>query len=289
MKTAISAGLIMALLSSAVALAQAPPDVGTAEFGLTDKQLVQVIEHTEQLIAKCMREEGFDYIAVDHGTAQAAMAANKRVPGMNEQEFVSKFGFGVSTTYTGDPPQLAGGYNPAKIGLGERNVHIFRNLSSADQVAYNRALLGGDFGMPFSVALESENFTQIGGCTRKAVEQAFKPEQLNASSYNPLDDLVNKNPRMKSALRYYEREMKKAGFDYTHPDQIEPDLRTRLAAITNGSTIPIEKMSAEQRANLKQLQDYELAVSKASFKLQEEVLGPVEERIHGEMFARKVK
>ena len=289
MKTAIGAGLIVALLSPGLALAQAPSGVGTAEFGLTDKQLVQAIEQTEQLIAKCMRDEGFDYIAVDHGTVQAGMAANKRLPGMNEQEFVSKFGFGVSTTYTGEPPQLAGGYNPAKIGLGERNVQIFKNLSPADQVAYNRALWGGDFGMPFSVALEAENFTQIGGCTRKAVEQVFKPEQLQASSYNPLDDLVNKDPRMKAALRYYEREMKKAGFDYTHPDQIEPDLRSRLAAITNGSTIPLEKMSDEQRANLKRLQNYELGVAKTSFKLQEEVLSPVEERIHEEMFARKVQ
>jgi hypothetical protein len=288
MKTMIGAGLILALLSPELALAQASPSVGTAEFGLTPKQLVQAIDQVEQLISKCMHEEGFEYIAADHSTVQSAMAANKKLPGLSEQEFVSKFGFGVSTTYTGEPPQLASGYNPAKIGLGERNVQIFRSLSQADQVAYNRALFGGDFATPFAVAIETENFSQCGGCTRKAVEQVFKPEQVQASFYNPLDELVNKDPRMKAALRYYGNEMKKAGFDYTHPDQVEPDLRARLAAITNGSTVPIEKMSAEQRASLKRLQNYELGVATRSFKLQEEVLGPVEEKVQEEMFARKV-
>ena len=55
--------------------------------------------------------------------------------------------------------------------------------------------------------------------------------------------------------------MKKAGFDYAHPDEVEPDLRVRLAAITNGGTVPAEKLSAEQRANLRKLQDYERQVA----------------------------
>jgi hypothetical protein len=48
-------------------------------------------------------------------------------------------------------------------------------------------------------------------------------------------------------------------------------------------------MSPEQRAALKKLQNYELAVAAKSFKLQEEVLGPVEEKIQQELFSRKVE
>jgi hypothetical protein len=33
---------------------------------------------------------------------------------------------------------------------------------------------------------------------------------------------------MKAALGFWQREMKKAGYDYGHPDEIEPDLRTGL-------------------------------------------------------------
>jgi hypothetical protein len=81
----------------------------------------------------------------------------------------------------------------------------------------------------------------------------------------------------------------KAGFDYSHPDEVEPDIRARLAALTNNGKILVEQMSPEQRAALKKLQDYELAVAAKSFKLQEEVLGPVEEKIQQELFSRKVE
>jgi hypothetical protein len=208
---------------------------------------------------------------------------------MSEQEFIEKYGFGISTMYTGQAPQLAAGYSPAKVGLGERNVEIFKHLSPADQLAYNRALLGENTGATFAVAIESENFSPCGGCTRTAIEQVFKPEQLKSTWYNPQDALINKDPRMKAALRTYAAEMKKAGFDYTHPDEVGRDLRARLAALTNTGSIPVEKMSPDQRTALQKLQDYERRVTVISFRLHEELLDPVEEKIQQELFARKVQ
>ena len=277
------------MLVPSITSAQAPPGLGTEEFGLSQRELVQAIERTEELIAKCMREQGFQYTAVDHATVRAGMAADKQLPGMTEAEFVSRYGFGVATLYTGLPPQLATGYSPAKIGLGERNVQYFKTLPPAGQAAYNHALLGESIHATFAVALESENLSQTGGCTRTAVEQVFKAEQLRATYYNPQDALINKDRRMKAALALYAREMKKAGFEYNHPDEVEPAIRARLAAITNNGRVLVENMSPEQKAALKKLQDYELAVASKSVKLQEDVIAPVEERIQQELFSRKVQ
>jgi hypothetical protein len=287
----LAVGTMAALLALApgLGLAQAPPGIGSEEFGLTPRQLVQAIEQAEQLIEKCMREQGFQYVAADHDTVRAGMQADKRMPGLSEEEFIDKYGFGVATLYTGQPPQLTTGYNPARVGLGERNVAAFKMLSPADQVAYNRALLGENTHATFAVGLETENFSQTGGCTRKAVEQVFKPEQLKASYYNPQNALINNDPRMKAALRKFAAAMKKAGFDYSHPDDVEPDIRTRLNALTAGGSIAVEKMSASQRAELRKLQDYERRVAVKTFKLQEDLLAPVEERIQQEMFSRKVQ
>ena len=105
------------LLVPSIAAAQAPPGLGTEEFGLSQRELVQAIERTEELIAKCMREQGFQYIAVDHATVRAGMTADKQMPGLSEAEFISRYGFGVATLYTGLPPQLATVYSPAKVGL----------------------------------------------------------------------------------------------------------------------------------------------------------------------------
>lgn len=290
MKYMIQAGVcVLLLFAGRAGGAETRAGMGTEEFGLSQKQLVESVEKVEGLISQCMREQGFAYIAVDYNTVRNGMASDKTLPGVSEEEFISKYGYGVSTMYTGQPPQLATGYSPGKVGLGERNVEIYKKLAPADQVAYNRALFGENTGATFAVGLETENFSMTGGCTRKAIEQVFPPEQVKSTFYNQKDALVNKDRRMKSALRYYAREMSKAGFKYNHPDEVEPDIRERLAALTSGGTILVEKMSPEQRAALKELQDYERRVAAMNFKLQREVIEPVEEKILEEMFARKPK
>jgi hypothetical protein len=266
-----------------------PEKPGTEEFGLTRRDLVQSIERVETLIAKYMREQGFEYVAADYITVRRGMGADKSLPGVSEEEFVTKHGFGIATLYTGTAPQLAKGYSPAKVGLGEKNVEIFQNLSAADQVAYNRALFGENVDISFAVALEIEDFTRCGGCTRKAIEQVFKPEQLKASYYNPKDALINKDPRMKAAIRKYAAKMRNAGFDYNHPDEVEPDIRERLYAITGGRTLPVEEFSPEQRTAFDKLKDYERRAAVVHFKLAEEIFDPVEEQIEKEMYAREVK
>jgi hypothetical protein len=289
MTWAIRGILALLLMAPGVTSAQAPPRPGAAEFGLTPRELVQAIERVEELISRCMRDEGFQYFAADQQTVRAGMAAVQRLPGLSEEEFINRHGFGLATLYTGQSPQLTTGYSPGRVGLGERNLQHFRSLSSADQVAYNRALLGESTNVTFAVALDMENFSVTGGCTRKAVEQVFKPEQLSESYYNPLDTMINNDPRMKAALAVYAREMKKAGFDYNHPDEVEADVRTRLAALTNGGTLLVTAMTAEQRAALKRLQDYERSVAATSFRLQERHITPVEERIQQELFSRRVE
>jgi len=290
MKSSVLATIIVsALLITGAANGRKAANVGTEEFGLTKRQLVQAIEKVESLISRCMREQGFQYVAVDNITVRKGMASDKRLPGMTEKEFITKYGLGISTLYTGKPPQLATGYSPAKVGLGKRNISIYRNLSPSDQTAYNRALLGSPNGPTFAVALESEDFSRCGGCTRWAIERVFKPEQLKATYYNPKDALINKDPRMKAALRKYAAAMRKAGFNYQHPDEIEPDIKSRLAALTNGGTIPVEEMSPDQLRNLRKLQTYERRVAQKNMELQKALFEPVEAKIEKELFARDVR
>jgi hypothetical protein len=87
----------------------------------------------------------------------------------------------------------------------------------------------------------------------------------------------------------YAAEMKKAGYDINHPDEVEPFIRERLAAITDNGRIPVEKLSTEQAEALKRLQDYERAVATISIRLHEKIIEPVEERIRRELFSRKVE
>jgi hypothetical protein len=283
------AALVVALIifaNSAIAQSGRP---GQHEFGLSEKELVQSVEKVESLIAECMREHGFRYIPADFATVRKGMSAIMSLPGLDEEEFIEKHGFGIATLYTGQPPQLVEGYSPGKVGLGERNVEIFKSLSPADQVAYNRALFGTNTDATFAVAIDIEDFSRCGGCTLKAIEQVFRPEQLKATYYNPKDALIDSDPRMKAALREYAHEMSKAGFNYNHPEEVEADVRERLYAITGGRTVPIETLSPEQLAALKKLQDYERKVSVINYRLEEEILDEVEDKVENEVFPKQVK
>ena len=285
---AVVATGVMLLLAGGVG-AEPAVSPGMEEFGLTSRQLVQSIEKVEASIARCMREQGFEYVAADARTVRQGMNADKSLPGLSEGEFISRHGYGVSTTYTGQPPQLAAGYSPARVGLGEKNVAIFKQLSPADQVAYNRALLGEHTEATLAVGLETEDFSRTGGCTREAIAQVFEPEQLKTTYYNPKDALINKDPRMIGALSVYSSMMRDAGFDYRHPDDVEADIRQRLDALTAGGTIPVDKMSAAQLAALEELQNYERRVAAKDYELAVSIFDPVEERIEEEMYARPVK
>ena len=284
-KAAVRVLPVMVLAGSASAQTALP---GTEEFGLTSRELVQAVEQVEALIAQCMREQGFEYVAVDYNTIRRGMSAIMSLPGIDEEEFIAEHGFGMATLYTGQAPQLADGYSPGKVGLGERNVQIFNSLSPADQVAYNRALLGENTEMTFAVALDIEDFSRCGGCTLEAIEQVFEPEQLKETYYNPRDALILKDPRMRDALREYADEMRNNGFDYTDPEEVEADVRARLYAITGGATVPLEELSPEQLAALEELKEYERRVSVINYELEEELIEPVEEAIEEELFPRQV-
>lgn len=256
---------------------------GTEEFGLSREELVTSVERIEELIANCMSEAGFEYVANDYNTVRQGMTADKTLPGLSEEEFFEQYGYGISTLYTGLPPQLADVAIPAQIGLGEQNVQIFRNLSPEDQVAYNRTLFGENAEATLAVALETEDLSRTSGCTRAAIEQVFTSEQLNMSYTSPKDALIEQDLRMVAALAEYAECIQAAGFDYNHEKEIEPDLRNRLDAITDG--LPLESLSSEAREALTALQGEERAIAVASYECESEILEPVEDQVERELFA----
>jgi len=258
---------------------------GTEEFGLTREELVQSIEEVESLIADCMSAAGFEYIAADYNTVRRGMTSDKSLPGLSEREFINEYGFGISTLYTGHAPQLSEISIPAQIGLGEQNVQYFQNLSAADQVAYNHALFGENSDATFAVAIEIEDFSRTGGCTRTAIEQVFTPEQISISYLSPKDALIEEDPRMVAAIAEFGECMRDAGFDYNHEREIEPDLRERLDAITEGA--PLEALSADAMAALTELQRFERAVAVVTVNCEERILDPVEDQVERELYARR--
>jgi len=256
---------------------------GKEEYGMNMEQLFTAIENVEAQISKCMSDAGFEYVAADYNTVRRGMTSDKSLPGMTEGQFIDQYGYGISTLYTGLAPQLSELRTPAQIGLGEKNVQIFLNLSPADQVAYSHTLFGEHADATFAVALETEDFSRTGGCTRSAIEKFFTPEQMNASFINPFDVLVDKDPRMVAANAEYSSCLKAAGFDYNHEKEIEPDLRKKLDTITGGQ--PLEALSSDAQSALADLQNYERTLSSSATNCERKYLDPVADQVERELYS----
>ena len=262
--------------------ASAGPIPGKEEYGMTMKELFSAIENVEAEISTCMSAAGFEYVAVDYNTVRRGMTSDKSLPGMSEGQFVDQYGYGISTLYTGLAPQLSQLRTPAQIGLGEQNVQIFMNLSPADQVAYSHALFGEHPDATFAVALETEDFSRTGGCTRSAIQKFFTPEQMNATFLNPFDALVDKDPRMVAANSKYAGCLRAAGYEYNHERDIEPDLRKNLDTITSGQ--PVEALSSDARTALADLQNYERALASVAVDCERQYLDPVADQVERELY-----
>ena len=256
---------------------------GKEEYGMTMKELFTAIQSVETEISKCMSQAGFEYVAADYNTVRRGMTSDKSLPGMTEGQFIDQYGYGISTLYTGLAPQLSELRTPAQLGLGEQNVQIFASLSPADQVAYSHTLFGEHADATFAVALETEDFSRTGGCTRSAIEKFFTPEQMNATFLNPFDALVEKDPRMVMANADYATCLRSAGFEYKYERDIEPDLRNKLDTITGGQ--PLEVLSSEARSALTDLQNYERSLASAATNCERKHLDPVADQVERELYA----
>jgi hypothetical protein len=248
---------------------------GIKEFGLTEEQFNEHVEKTQALIAKCMTEAGFEYIPVDVRTVEAAQARVRADPGYTRRTYKEKWGLAVTTRFD----------NPVRdVGLGP-NLKIWKGLPRAGQEAYSRTLWGDDPKADFVFTLDEEDFSSTGGCTRKAVEQVFTPEQLKGTYVNPKDVLVDSDPRIVAARRAWSRCMRSHGYEYKEDqDEIIEEYGERLDELLDGDDPT--NLTGQRAAALRKLQQEEIAVSLADLDCQikhtDEIYRQVEIEVYGQ-------
>jgi len=247
-----------------------------AEFGLTEAEVAKRIDAVEQSIATCMTDAGFEYIPVDYATVRQAMDTDSKPGGMTADEFRTQFGYGISTLSITANAQ-------ANIGLG-RNVAIRDGLPAADQVAWNRQLLGENPDQTFVVGLDSEDLSRTGGCTKTAVEANFSQAELGPGfvNYQNADGArIDQDPRVIEAYRNWATCMRDAGYSYDDSTAIKLDLASRLATITGGADI--DGLAADAAASVVQLQGEELAIAAADNQCQLDHVADVKKQVEAEI------
>jgi hypothetical protein len=167
-----------------------------------------------------MADAGFEYVPVNVQTVEAAQARVRQDPGLTRREYKERYGLAVTTRFD-DPVR--------DIGLGPENLRIIASLPEASRVAYNRTLFGRNTHANFVFALDEEDFSETGGCTRKAVAKVFTPDQVKGTFVNPKDVLVDSDKRFVAARQLWSKCMRAAGYDYVEDqDEIIEDFEERL-------------------------------------------------------------
>ena len=236
-------------------------------FGSGD-QAKEVQARVENRIRDCMKAQGFEYTPVDPFAQQQALTGKARI---TDEEFTRQFGYGISTLFGKGDQQ------------SDPNDRIRTSLSEADRAAYDRALYGENVGVTFAEAVDTGDFTELGGCTKDASEAAFGGAAVLTTLVERLDELderIIQDQRMVRATEKWTECMLEKGYRYEEPDEIDSDLEERFQAIVGsgvppGTSTPPPGVSYD-RAALTELQQEEVRIANADLDCEKQEIEPVE-------------
>jgi hypothetical protein len=240
------------------------------QLGFDQASLDARLSRAEARIRDCMKAQGFDYVPIDPAARRSALLGSARG---SDQE--AQFGYYVTTLWGRGSAQA------------DPNQRIRASLGPADQAAYDRALGGDNPDATFDDALDTGDFTKLGGCRLKAIEAVFGGAQVLTQiqgKLDALDERIVQDQRMVKATERWAACMTAAGFHYTEPDSIDVDLQKRLEQIVGPvsgkfATGPPPGQPARpyDHAALAALQREELATWRADTGCERKYITPVED------------
>jgi hypothetical protein len=240
------------------------------QLGLEQEGILQRQGKAENLIHDCMKAQGFEYTPVDPQAQRAAIVGQAD---MSEEDFNKQFGYGITTLYGKE--QTVDASNP--------NVEYRNSLSAADKAAYDQALYGEDPSATFGQALDTGDYSRLGGCTKQAAEAVFGGAAVIQSLQEKLDELdssILQDGRMVKAVQAWSKCMGDAGFpDLAEQDQVDSTLTAKLEAIVGPPDAPDPTYD---QAALTALQAEEVSMVAADITCEKDHISSVEEKVRAE-------
>jgi hypothetical protein len=247
-----------------------PPQELEDTIGFGGDSAKEIQARVENRIGECMRAQGFQYQPVDPFAQQQAITGKARI---TDEEFTRQFGYGISTVF-GKGSQSS-----------DPNERIRSSLSGADRAAYDRALYG-DNPVTFQEAVDSGDFSELGGCTKEASDASFGGAAvLNqlVERLDGLDERIIQDQRMVQANEKWSACMQEKGYRYEEPDAIDEDMTERFRAIVGSGIRPgtstIPPGTSFDRAALTALQEEEVRIANADLDCEKQEIEPVEREV----------
>ena len=243
------------------------------QIGIDDDGIRLKQTSAENFIRDCMKTEGFDYVPQDPAAQEAALLDGRE---MSKEDFEKQYGYGITTLYEQRHKQAVAGPNRA----------IRDSLSEADRKAYDEALYGDDPTATFVDALDTGDYSRLGGCIKVATDKVFGGADVLESLSAKLDELDEKmraDSRMVTAVREWSDCMQEKGFKgLAEQEDVDAVLEKKLEEIVGspGESAGTDGAEAEyDKAALAALQKEEVAMVKADIECEEEHVEEVENKV----------
>jgi hypothetical protein len=233
-----------------------------------DVDYEQQQKETEELIAACMADEGFEYIPVDY-SAQYEEMDEQDIEDQNTEEWVAENGYGMNQT-----PEQAAEANEQATEFVDPNQDYVSTLSESEQMAFYEVLYGPT---PDDSELDEDGSYEYNweeaGCSGAAQHETGGDSMWDDPAHKNVTDAMNdlwtdleSSPAMTKLNSDWASCMADAG----HPDfAVKNDAMNAVMdeqnALWEGSeTGPTEEETAAARDN-------ELKIALADFRCAEEV------------------
>ncbi|MCA1844618.1 MAG: hypothetical protein LC792_15790 [Actinobacteria bacterium] len=244
-----------------------------AQIGIDDDGIRLKQTTAENLIRDCMKTQGFDYVPVDPAAQQATLTGT---PGLSKEDFEKQYGYGITTLYE----------QRRQLAVAGPNKALRDSLSDADRKAYDHALYGDDPTATFVDALDTGDYSRLGGCIKTATDHVFGGADVLQSLSAKLDELDQKeraDARMVKAVREWSACMREKGFDgLNEQEEVDAVLKKKLEEIVGPSGNLADAGSAPgdyDKAALSALQKEEVEMVKADTECEDEHVESVEDKV----------
>jgi hypothetical protein len=242
----------------------------------------------EELVARCMQEQGFQYVQRDYSQAVDAKVKNVEAFDLPPDQYAERWGYGVSTI---DPSQFTA------EAPDDPNSAIVEALSPEARSAYDTAMYGVDLSREGGIVSRGEGGTAVArpmgssldspvpdGCQTRAMREVYGEDfegrkEGGSSEFDALNeemgalwDRVVNDPRVVAAKDGWADCMADAG----HPEATNPDTAVQLVVERFSALYGVDPsqfkavragMKAAPRqpepAALAEVQNYERALAQA--------------------------
>jgi hypothetical protein len=216
---------------------------------------------SEEIVAACMQDEGFEYTPQDNSGMVSADDADDDMPAWDSLEFAEQYGYGATTSE--DMPM-----NKGAEEWVDPNADYVATMSETEQAAFYEALYGVQtMEEPVDEEADPPEYDwTTAGCQGKAQHEVFEAGQIwddpefkeLTEAMSDLYEDAQSDERTTAAYKKWAECMADEGYDFANPQEAQDS----IFELTN--EIPFdEETGTQDAAALAEIREKEIATAVA--------------------------